>query len=265
VTTIQRISEFLAGHAPPPLAEEWDNVGLLVGDPAREAQRVMTCLTVTPTSAAEAVRERADLIVTHHPLPFRPLKQLTTHSVVGKLLLQLISARIAVHSSHTAFDSAPDGINAGLAAGCGLTEIRPLVPSSELPALGAGRVGRLSPPTTLAAVAARIKSFLRIEGLHCVGDLGRTIGTVAVACGSAGQFLSAAREAGCDLLITGETTFHTCLEAEATNVALLLPGHFASERFGMERLAARLSTEFPDLLVWPSRDEADPLRWLTQA
>ncbi|MEO8497908.1 MAG: Nif3-like dinuclear metal center hexameric protein, partial [Planctomycetota bacterium] len=81
-------------------------------------------------------------------------------------------------------------------------------------------------------------------------------------CGSAGSFLEAARSKDCDLLVTGETSFHTCLEAEATDMALLLPGHYASERFAVEILADVLAEQFPGIDVWASRDEADPLKWL---
>ena len=77
MTNIQRVGEFLECLAPGRLAEDWDNVGLLVGDSTREVQRIMVCLTVTPASADEAVRESVDLIVSHHPLPFKPLKRLT--------------------------------------------------------------------------------------------------------------------------------------------------------------------------------------------
>src|SRR5688572_20463375 len=107
---LRDICQFLDQLAPPRLAEEWDNVGLLVGDPAQPIERIMTCLTITPASAAEAVSQRADLIVTHHPLPFRPLKRLTSDHTPGRLLLSLIRAGIAVHSPHTAFDSAAAGI-----------------------------------------------------------------------------------------------------------------------------------------------------------
>ncbi|HUE72002.1 MAG TPA: Nif3-like dinuclear metal center hexameric protein, partial [Pirellulaceae bacterium] len=89
MTTLREICTFLDEFAPPHLAEEWDNVGLLVGDPAQAIGRVMTCLTITPASSSEAVRERADLIVTHHPLPFKPLKRLTSDHTPGRLLLSL--------------------------------------------------------------------------------------------------------------------------------------------------------------------------------
>ena len=262
MATVQTISDFLESFAPSRLAEEWDNVGLLVGDPTCAVRRIMTCLTVTSASADEATRENVDLIVTHHPLPFRPLKRLTTESVPGKLLWQLIRHGISIHSPHTRFDSAAMGINQRLAEGLELLEIEPLVPGDDDPdGLGAGRCGRLENSPSLSDCADRLKQFLSIEGLHVVGESTRVIRRVAVACGSAGSFLGAARRKGCDLLVTGETTFHTCLEAEATDIALLLPGHYASERFAVELLAGVLANQFPETEVWPSRDEADPLRW----
>ena len=88
--TVQDISNFLETFAPVALAEEWDNVGLLVGDPDQEVTRVMTCLTITPTTAREALERQAEMIITHHPLPFRPLKRLTTAQTASRLLLQLI-------------------------------------------------------------------------------------------------------------------------------------------------------------------------------
>ncbi|MCA9221993.1 MAG: Nif3-like dinuclear metal center hexameric protein [Planctomycetales bacterium] len=263
MTNIQAVADFLENFAPSRLAEDWDNVGLLMGDPLAEAVRVMTCLTITPASAAEAIERRANLIVAHHPLPFRPLKRLTTDNTVGGMLWNLARAGVAIYSPHTAFDSAAAGINQQLAAGLGLTNIRPLAPIADAsPSLGSGRVGEFATARPLGEVAAALKSFLKIGGLHQVGDDAAEISRVAVGCGSAGQFLSSARDADCQLLVTGETNFHTCLEAEATGVALLLPGHYASERFGVERLADELSEAFPALEVWASQREQDPLTWV---
>ncbi|MCL4201822.1 MAG: Nif3-like dinuclear metal center hexameric protein [Pirellulaceae bacterium] len=260
---LREICAYLEAFAPLQMAEDWDNVGLLVGDPQQTVGRVMTCLTVTPASAAEAVAQSADLIVTHHPLPFRPLKRLTADQTPSRLLLQLIRAGIAVYSPHTAFDSAVEGINQQLATGLGLIDVAPLVvPDATMPERGAGRHGRLSEAMPLSGLVQRLKQFLSIDGLHLVGDSNRIVLRVAVACGAAGEFLGPAADAGCDVLVTGETTFHTCLEAEASEIALLLPGHFASERFAVETLAEWLAGEFPDLTVWASREEKDPLRWV---
>ena len=259
--TVRDVAQFLEAFAPAQLAESWDNVGLLVGSSAQRVERAMTCLTITPESVAEAVRKRAELIVSHHPLPFRPLKRLTSDTPEGRLLLALIEARIAVYSPHTAFDSAEQGINQRLAAGLQLEEIEPLVPG-EYPGLGAGRFGSLPAPLTLLELSERVKRLVAIEHAQAVGALDRSVSTVAVACGSAGEFLPAAQQAGCDVLVTGEVRFHTCLEAEALGVGLVLAGHFASERFAVEQLAEVLARQFPALDVWASADEKDPLHWL---
>jgi dinuclear metal center YbgI/SA1388 family protein len=258
--SINDIAVFLEQFAPAHLAEEWDNVGLLVGDRRREARNVMTCLSITPDSAAEAIDEKADLIVTHHPLPFMALRRLTADTTPGRLLWDLISARISIYSPHTAFDSAREGVNQRLAVGLGLRGIQPLVPVEE--GLGAGRWGWLEEPLALNRLGERLKQFLHIDRLQMVGDPERPIRTVAAACGAADELLAAAQAIGCDSMVIGEARFHTCLEAEATQISLLLPGHFASERFAVECLAEVLSKQFPQLKIWPSRRERDPLRWM---
>jgi putative NIF3 family GTP cyclohydrolase 1 type 2 len=228
--TVGDIANRLEQLAPLAGAEEWDNVGLLVGDRARPVARLMTCLTITPTTAAEAIAQRAELVVVHHPLPFRPLTRVTTDTTVGRLLWDLIGAGVCVYSAHTAFDSAEQGINELWAARLGMRDISPLIPANSADgevALGAGRYGTLP---------------------------------FGVACGSGGSLLDAARANGCDCLITGEANFHACLEAEANGIGLILCGHYASERFAMERLAEVLASDFPDVDVWASRNECDPLR-----
>src|SRR5207249_3363905 len=108
------------------LAAEWDNVGLLFGDGAADVRRVMTCLTVTPLVVAEAIAEKTDLIVTHHPILFRGTKRLSTATTEGRLLWPLARAGIAVYSPHTAFDNTVGGINDLLANRLGLTDVVPL-------------------------------------------------------------------------------------------------------------------------------------------
>ena len=259
--TVAEIARFLDAFAPPALAESWDNVGLLVGNYEQPVRKIMTCLTITPESAREAVAAQADLIVSHHPLPFRPLKRLTAETSEGRLLLNLIAAKISVYSPHTAFDSAQQGINQRLAAGLQLEDIAPLVPGTEL-GQGAGRFGRLRAPLSLSALAARVKQLLAIDNIQAVGPLDQVVERVAVACGSAGEFLAPAKAALCDCLVTGEVRFHACLEAESLGVGMILAGHFASERFAVEELAGVLAETFPSLQVWASQQERDPVQWL---
>lgn len=257
---VRDVAQFLESHAPCSLAESWDNVGLLVGDAAAAADRVMTCLTITPESAAEAIRERAGLIVTHHPLPFRPSARITSADSTGHLLWQLIGQQISVYSAHTAYDSAERGINQRLAESLDLKEIAPIVARSDGP-LGAGRRGQAT-GVTLNDIAHRLKSFLGIPWVQAVGDRNGKVSHVAVACGSAGEFIDPAVSCGCDCLVTGEARFHAALEAAARGIGLILVGHFASERFALECLADEIRAAIPGIHAWASRDECDPLSWI---
>lgn len=365
--TVDAVVRYLEEFAPPTLAAEWDNVGLLLGDHAVEVRKIMTCLTVTPESASEAVAAEAQLIVTHHPILFRPLKRLTTATPEGRMLLSLIQVGVAVYCPHTAFDNTRDGINDQLAQRLGLLDVRPLrsregprqckiavfVPDADLarvsdalfaagagsigqytqcsfrlagtgtffgsdaanpavgekgrreevaewrleavcpeavidsviaairkahsyeepaydvyalrpPAspLGEGRLGRLPAPLTLESLARQVKADLSAPAVQVVGELARPMTRVAIVCGAGGDFVADAARAGADVLLTGEARFHDYLAARAQGLALILPGHYATERPAVEDLAERLARQFPDLHVWACRQEADPAQTL---
>ena len=125
---------------------------------------------------------------------------------------------------------------------------------------GTGRIGRLSEPVTLGAFAARIGEVLQTRAVQYVGDSERLIRSLAIVCGAGDDFLGDAARAGADALLTGEARFHRGLEAESRGIGLIVAGHHATERPGVEDLAARLAEAFPSLEVWPSRDEADPFQ-----
>jgi dinuclear metal center YbgI/SA1388 family protein len=257
--TVADLCKFLEAYAPVQLAEDWDNVGLLLGDMQMPFRRIMTCLTITPDTAREAIDRKADVIVTHHPLPFRPLKKITTSTIPGKLLWEIAGARIAIYSAHTAYDSAVRGINARLAAGIGLESIQPFTPSPTLgETLGTGRFGDIG-AVSLEEIVQRLKAYLKLKQLRGVGRWDRPIGRVGIGCGSGGALLESAMAAGCDLFITGEMTFHHCLEAEARGISAILLGHYASERFAMESLAEEIAVNFAGSEAWVSSAEGDPV------
>lgn len=262
---LQVVISFLHEFAPPELAEDWDNVGLLIGDPADEIRSVLTCLTLTPNVADEAISRGVQLIVTHHPILFRPIQRLTAETSEGRMLLSLIRAGISVYSPHTSYDSAADGINAQLARLLELQDVRPLRPniavtSGSSPS-GSGRFGTLPHTASLRELIERIKPALRVSTVQFVGDLDRPITKLGIACGAAAEFLRDAARLGCEALLTGEARFHSCLEAEATNLALILPGHFATERPAMEQFANVLRSRFAELVVEASRTEYDPVKF----
>ena len=272
---LDTICGLLSQIAPLKLAESWDNVGLLVGDRQSEISNIMTCLTVTPAVVAEAIEQEVDLLVTHHPLPFQPLKRITSDTNTGKMLLDLIRNGIAIYSAHTAYDSVLNGINQQWCQKLGIENSKPLVeiseslgsqtasgdgkPASHDHSLGSGRYGRLKEPETLIEVGKRATTAIGAPPARIVGNSHTVIKKVGFACGSGGSFLASAARCGCDALITGEATFHVCLEAESKGIGLILLGHYYSERFAMESMAEMLSEEFPDLRIWASEQETDPI------
>ena len=228
----------------------------------------MTCLTLTPDVAEEAVSNGASLVVTHHPILFRAVQKLTDETSEGRMLLSLIRAGVAVYSPHTSYDSAYEGVNRQLADSLNLANVKPIrtidSEASEETAdelIGSGRFGDLPDAVSLKDFVELVKQALRIQNTWFVGDSSATIRRVGIACGAAAEFMGDAARHGCDALLTGEARFHACLDARSRGIALVLPGHYPTERPAMEKLAERLSQQFPDLTVWASDVEADPVQW----
>ncbi len=262
---VENLSCFLEQFAPLVTAESWDNVGLLLGNRAEKIETVMTCLTLTPDVAAEAIERNVGMIVTHHPILFQAVKKLTTDTPQGRMLLELAVNRVAVYSPHTAFDSALKGINQQWGERLQLQNILPLRPfndeelSEKSP--GAGRFGELRQPVSFGRFIDQVKEVCKLNHLQFVGDTNRLINKVGIACGAAAEFMHEAAALNCDVLITGEARFHTCLEARTKPICLILLGHYASERFACENLASVLQSEFPELNIFASEVESDPIQF----
>jgi putative NIF3 family GTP cyclohydrolase 1 type 2 len=147
----------------------------------------------------------------------------------------------------------------------GLTNVRPLdaIESAPDATIGSGRYGNLAEPNSLeelARLAMKVVGASRCRVVESNAAEPSRISKVAIACGSGGSLLAAAVRRGCDAMITGEATFHTCLEARASGISLVLTGHFWSERFAMEWLAERMARELKGLNVFSSEQDADPLK-----
>jgi GTP cyclohydrolase I len=261
VAKLAQIESHLHSIAPLALAEDWDNVGLLSGNPQSKVDRIMTCLTLSAVTVAESIAEQADLVITHHPLPFRPVNRIVTSTTTGKYLWELTRAGVAIYSPHTAWDNAKQGINAQLAQIVGLEDVNPMKPtrltSVELSGLGTGRVGSFPTDASVDSIIERLKSTLTHLRFSCNHPLVTRCRRMAIVCGSGGSFVDLALSCGADLLLTGEATYHQFLEAQSQGLVLLTMGHFASERFAMNQLAAMLQTDFPELTIWASRQELD--------
>jgi len=150
VVQVRDVAGWLEGFAPLALAESWDNVGLLLGDPEAAVGRMMTCLTITPIVIAEALREQVGMIVSHHPILFKPTQQVTTVTSEGRMVWDLCRAGVAVYSPHTAYDNCRGGINDQLASHLSLRNVRPLVGKNKT---GQVKIVVFVPDPDLAAVS----------------------------------------------------------------------------------------------------------------
>lgn len=258
---LDHVTAELERIAPLRLAADWDSVGLLVGSRRGSIARVMTCLTLTPAVAAEAVQSGVDLVVTHHPLPFRPVGRITADTSTGRVLLEVMAAGIAVWSGHTAWDSAAGGINDQLAGLLRLEHVSPITPDEVYPLAGVGRAGAAPAGATVADLARRAGAALGVAAVQVAGPTDRPAGRVGIVCGSGGDLVPEAARAGCNTFVTGELSLHGALDAVAHGLVAIMLGHHASERFSLDVLGHRLAEALPGLEWRASTADIDPLVW----
>lgn len=259
MTSVADICQVLESLAPLSTAESWDNVGLLLGREDRSVSRMMTCLTLTPAVARESIVQNVQLIVTHHPILFRAAKSISSKTVEGRILLDLIEAGVAVYSPHTAFDNADLGINQSIAESLGLGSVEPLRLFEQGFLGGSGRMGVFPAPVPKQEFLQRLATLLSAEYLEFVWSGPDEVHRVGLACGSAAEYLEDARRAGCDTFITGEARFHSAIEGQSCQMNLVVTGHFSSERPAVIRLANLLSERLPDVECVVSQMDRDPL------
>jgi dinuclear metal center YbgI/SA1388 family protein len=249
VTSVAEVAAYLDGRFPPGWAEDWDRVGLVVGEPEARVTRVLCVVDCVPETVDEALSGAAELIVAHHPLLLRGVNSVATTSGKGRLVHRLIRAGVALFVAHTNADVAAPGVSDALADRLGLVDQRPLRPSTGT-AVGAGRgtgrVGELPVPATLAGLAALAADRLPATawGVRAAGDPDRPVRTVAVCGGSGDAFLADARQAGVDAYLTADLRHHVASEYLAEGgPALLDAAHWATERPWLDPLAAGLAAE----------------------
>lgn len=236
------IEKFLYSLAPRDLAADWDNVGLLVGSPDREAERVLVALDITEAVAAEAEEMGADLIAAHHPVIFHPLKTLTSRDPGGRLVLRLARSGLSAVCMHTNLDAARGGVNDALAARLGLENFGPVSEN------GVARVGTLPRAVRLPAFLDHVKAALSPNGMR-FADGGGTIQKVAVGGGACGDFLYEAAAMGCHAFVTADLKYNHFLDALALGLTVVDAGHFPTENVICPVLARHLREKFPQIQV----------------
>lgn len=242
MSTVTHIYDAIDRLAPFWLTMDFDNTGILVGDRNREIACALLALDCTPAVVEQARQLGAQLIVTHHPVIFHPLKRVNEDAVV----YQLIRSDIAVISAHTNLDIAQGGVNDALASAIGLRDCRGLELLNEQTGAWLGRIGTLPEPLSPEAFAAHIKACLNASSVKFAAAP-RVIRTVALCSGSGADCLDAAISAGADALLTSEVKQHEYLAAAAAGISIFDAGHFDTEDIVIEPLRDYLAKEIPDV------------------
>lgn len=240
-------------------AEAWDNPGLAVGSPTSDVTKVLVTVDVTPDVVAEALEKGAELVLSHHPVIFKPLKTLAGQSAAERTLTAALSGDIALFSAHTNADHVNGGVSDSLALAIGLVNCVPLDHES-----GHGRFGWLSQSLSLLEFVTALSEGLpqTSQGLLVQGEPDMEIQKVAVLAGSGDSFLEIAAQTTADVFVTSDLRHHRALDfksgQQSRPQALINISHWAAERVWVDQAVAQLVHEMPELEFIPSSINTDP-------
>lgn len=257
-----KCSEFikiLKQQADESYACSWDNVGLLVGSSEKEIHKIYIALDASDEAIANAVAEKADLLLTHHPLIFQGMKRITEQDFIGRRVIALIRADISCYAMHTNFDVmgmadlASDQIN--------LKHRKPLevTCAEDGSAFGIGRVGELEREMELSECCTLIKSAFDLNHVKVFGDLQSIVKRAAICPGAGKSNVAHALKAGAQVYITGDIDHHTGIDAAACGMAVIDAGHYGIEHIFVSYMSEYIQTKVPGLTVI-RQDRIDPFQ-----
>lgn len=263
MTTVADVLAYIEDIAPSTMAEDWDNVGLLCGRRDKQVKKILVALDPFRSVIEEAVREGADLLVTHHPLIFgEPLKEVNDTTETGRCLLLLMENGISAINAHTNLDLSPDGINAALADALGLENaelIRAVGIDNKNRLFGLLRWGTV-PEQSLEDFLTHVKTALHCDGLRYTAGSGK-VRKVAVGGGSCADEMDEVLMAGCDTFITADVKYNRFRTAYEKGLNLIDAGHFHTENPAMPLLAEKLAKQFPDVTVKFCENHTDCMKF----
>lgn len=256
MAAVKGVYEALNDWAPFAIQMDFDNAGFLVGRGDRQVTKILVALDITLEVAQEAADWGAQLVVSHHPVIFHPVRSITDDDPTGKILLELTERGVAAICAHTNLDAAQGGVNDCLAQALELKQVGQLHQDGTLldgSAYGIGRVGLSHEPGLPAAeYAAYVKQQLGAASVRCT-DAGKPVTKVAVGGGSCGSMLEDAVKAGCDTFVTADVKYDTFLQAKALGLNLMDAGHFATENVVCPSLVHFLAENFPEVEIRQSQ------------
>ncbi|MHB1650932.1 MAG: Nif3-like dinuclear metal center hexameric protein [Desulfitobacteriaceae bacterium] len=281
---VNQVAQAIEKIAPKVWAEEWDNVGLLVGDGAARVERILLALDGTLEVVQEAMDYGAQLIVAHHPILFRPLKNLRVDNAMAQIPIKLLKQDIAYYAAHTNLDQSTMSSSWALGRALGLENMEILAPLAEerdvIPLHNTGRtrgygvLGYLPQAEDMGAFWGRLRGLLgresdlfageyRLSGLRWAGEAKKPVHKIAIVNGSGGSFVPKAIAKGSDLLIAGDVDHHKILDALQAGMAVADIGHFLSEAPMLKALEdyLRADKSFKDIEIMVSKRNNVPWQY----
>lgn len=252
---MNEIITFLEEKFPKHLAYDWDNVGLQIGKKTRITRKIMVVLDVTTAIVDEAVANGVDFIISHHPFIFSPIKTLDLQCPQGKNIEKLIKNDISIYTMHTNYDVASGGMNDLLAKLLQLKNMSKFAMIDDVH--GLGRIGELESESTIGELLQNLKSTFHLETIPYTPFDG-CIKKVAVIGGSGGKYIHEAKMAGADVLITGDVTHHTAIDASEIGLGLIDIGHF-SETFMTDEIEKLVAQNF-EIAIYKTKVGRNPLQ-----
>ena len=247
---------FLNEKIPPSLSCDWDNDGLMCcADESKEIKKVLIALDMTAEVIQRAIDEGYDLILSHHPLIFSPLKAVNPRDHIARRVIDLIRADVVAMSFHTRLDAVTGGVNDILAADLGLLNVEPFGDNGE----AIGRIGTLKEPMPLADFARLVKNATGAAQVQ-FSDAGKVVSRVAVLGGSGSSDVKAAMKAGADTYVSGELKHSNLTDAPECGMNLIAAGHFYTENAVCERLKELVLEAIPEATVTVIK--SDPVQYI---
>ena len=260
---IKEITDLIEQFAPLSLQESYDNSGLIVGRPDDEVQKALLAVDVTDEVMDEAEREGCDIVITHHPIIFHPLKRLNSANMVERCIERAIRSGIALYARHTNLDSTADGMSWRLASMLGVKNLDVLQPSGSGERTGFGVIGNLEHPMPTEEFMHRIMDVTGAKVIRHSEMATSIVGRVAVCTGSGAYLIGEARAAGAEVYVTADLKYNDFMTPDgALTVADI--GHFESEYCSIEILFDILSKKMLTFAVRKSECSRNPVNYLTK-
>lgn len=263
---VKQAVDLLRGFAPEEYEykAEYDNIGLILGDENAPVTKILCCLDVTDKVINEAITLGAQLIISHHPMIYCPIKQINAGTVLGAKLLKAASHGISIYAAHTNLDFTRDGINDFVAQMIGLHNVVSLEPYID-GELGFGRVGDLSIKVYSSVLKGEIETLLHDSYVRTVGEPYSQVKRVAVINGGGGgdtKYIDMALKAKADCLITADVKHHVALYAYESGITIIEPQHYTMEYCYISRLVQILKLEAKakkvDIEILQAQSETNP-------